>query len=66
MSNPESEENPDNEVDFVENLTDTEKLSMLQEAILSCEENMSRMQKECDEFLSQLQRSQADFENYKN
>jgi molecular chaperone GrpE len=63
MANSESETNP--EGDFATTLTDAEKLSMLQEAILSCQESMSHMQDERDAFLIQLQRSQADFENYK-
>ena len=63
MSDPDPELIP--EVDFVENLTDTEKLSMLQEAILSCQDNMIVLQEERDAFLIQLQRSRADLENYK-
>ena len=62
---PENEQIDPNEIDFVDNLSDADKLEMLQEAILSCEDTIQKLSDEKDNYLAQLQRAAADFANYK-
>ena len=65
MSNPEEDLHAGPEASYTDNLTEEEKLEQLQEAILSCQAQMISMRDERDAFLTQLQRSRADFDNYK-
>ena len=62
-----SEENiaAESEAGFAEEPSDSQKLAMLQEAIMSCEQNMAVLQEQRDSYLDQLKRAQAEFQNYK-
>lgn len=53
------------EAKFAEEPSDQDKLELLQDAILSCEQNMLALQEQRDMYLNQLKRNHADFENYK-